>query len=61
MVNELNETVERRSKFSRRRQFYEDETVSYINERNRVFNKKVARFFDPYTQELKASLERGTG
>lgn len=34
---------ERREKFSRRRAFNEDEDISYINERNRVFNKKIAR------------------
>jgi pre-mRNA-splicing factor SYF2 len=45
---------------SRRRQFFEDEDVTYIHERNRSFNKKVARFYDKYSQETKANLERGT-
>ena len=28
-----------------------DEPVTYINERNKVFNKKVARYYDKYTTE----------
>eukprot|EP00669_Euglena_mutabilis_P011577 TRINITY_DN6200_c0_g1_i1.p2 TRINITY_DN6200_c0_g1~~TRINITY_DN6200_c0_g1_i1.p2 ORF type:complete len:277 (-),score=122.69 TRINITY_DN6200_c0_g1_i1:116-925(-) len=57
---ELAEQMERRSKWSRRRQFFETADVDYINERNRVFNKKLARAFDPYTKEIKQNLERGT-
>lgn len=53
-------SLERRGKFSRRRQFYEDETVTFINERNRVFNKKVSRYYDQYTQQIKANIEKGT-
>ncbi|KAL7420117.1 Pre-mRNA-splicing factor SYF2 [Cryptotrichosporon argae] len=37
-----------------------DEDVTYINDRNKVFNKKVARYFDKYTKDIKANLERGT-
>ena len=32
----------------------------YINERNKVFNQKVSRFYDKYTKEMKDSFERGT-
>lgn len=53
-------SLQRRGKFSRRRQFYEDETVTFINERNRVFNKKVSRYYDQYTQQIKANIEKGT-
>jgi len=60
MVAELKATKERRSKFSRRRPFHEDHDVDYINERNRVFNKKVKRAYDKYTAEIRANLERGT-
>lgn len=60
MVAELEERKELRSKFSRRRRFNEDEDVDSINERNRVFNKKVKRAYDKYTEEMKANLERGT-
>lgn len=30
--------------------------VTYINERNKVFNKKIARYFDKYTKEWVRSL-----
>eukprot|EP01083_Nonionella_stella_P240032 839472_1 len=60
MVAELAKTQERRAKFSRRRKFYDDKDISYINKRNRIFNEKVSRAFDKYTQEIRGNLERGT-
>jgi len=60
MVNELEQQAQKREKFSRRRAFNEDADVDHINERNAVFNKKVARFYDKYTGEIKANLERGS-
>ncbi|KAJ2796556.1 pre-mRNA-splicing factor SYF2, partial [Coemansia furcata] len=38
----------------------EGEDVSYINERNARFNRKMNRAYDKYTQEVKDNLERGT-
>lgn len=37
----------------RRKKESDDESgdVTYINKRNKVFNKKVARYFDKYTKE----------
>lgn len=46
--------------FSRRRDFCPEEDVTYINERNRHFNKKVQRSFGMYTEEVRQNLERGT-
>lgn len=60
MVAELAEGQKRKEKFSRRRPFNEDEDVNYINERNRVFTKKLQRAYEPYTLEIKQNLERGT-
>jgi hypothetical protein len=40
--------------------FLEEQDVDYINERNRVFNKKIQRSFGKYAAEIKANLERGT-
>ena len=34
--------------------------MDYINERNKVFNKKIKRSYDKYTIETKQNLERGT-
>ncbi|KDO33625.1 hypothetical protein SPRG_01603 [Saprolegnia parasitica CBS 223.65] len=60
MVAELADRAAARQKFSRRRQHREGEDVDFINERNRVFNKKISRAFDKYTVEIKQNLERGT-
>jgi len=60
LVKELKDQTDRRSKFSRRRTWYEDRDIDFINERNRKFNAKVARAFDPYTTEIRENLERGT-
>jgi hypothetical protein len=49
-----------RKKFSRRRQEFDSEDVTYINDRNKNFNKKIARSFDKYTVEIRQNLERGT-
>lgn len=50
----------RRQKFSRRRSTHTDADIDFINERNRVFNKKIKRAFDKYTVEIRNNLERGT-
>ncbi|KAI9003102.1 SYF2 splicing factor-domain-containing protein [Gaertneriomyces semiglobifer] len=63
-VNRVVENVkiqeEKRTKHSRRRAFNEDEDVTYINERNMKFNKKISRAYDKYTKEIKDNFERGT-
>ena len=46
MVGELDQLKERRKKFSRRRQHFEDADVTSINERNAKFNKKLKRAYD---------------
>lgn len=38
----------------------DDGDVTYINKSNKVFNAKVARYFDKYTSDIRANLERGT-
>eukprot|EP00033_Pygsuia_biforma_P000506 GCRY01000595.1.p1 GENE.GCRY01000595.1~~GCRY01000595.1.p1 ORF type:complete len:225 (+),score=60.66 GCRY01000595.1:326-1000(+) len=60
MIDELKEREEKRKTFSRRRVHYADADVSSINERNENFNKKIARYYNKFTQDIKASLERGT-
>ena len=52
--------AEKRAKFSRRRAEYHDADISYINERNRDFNKKLDRFYGKVTQGIRDNLERGT-
>ena len=52
--------IEKRNKYSRRRAHCEEADISYINERNMNFNKKLSRFYDQYTGEIRQNLERGT-
>eukprot|EP01069_Polyplicarium_translucidae_P000946 Polyplicarium_translucidae@DN1458_c0_g1_i1.p2 len=60
LVETLEKQNARRAKVRRKREYVEYEDVSYINERNRKFNKKLDRAFGEYTREIKANLERGT-
>jgi len=60
MVSELERTIDKRTKYSRRRGTNPDADITYINERNKIFNKKISRAFDPYTVEIRQNLERGT-
>ena len=78
-------SIDKKGKFSRKRLNEDEGDITYINERNRVFNKKVrfpvllfsrnrrfrtnadrssfvqiARYYDKYTSEIRASFERGT-
>ncbi|KAK4989795.1 Pre-mRNA-splicing factor SYF2 [Elasticomyces elasticus] len=38
----------------------EDGDVTYINEKNKQFNQKLARFYNKYTADIRESFERGT-
>ena len=38
----------------------ESEDVTFINKKNMKFNQKLARNYDKFTSEIKASLERGS-
>ncbi|KDQ56658.1 hypothetical protein JAAARDRAFT_131924 [Jaapia argillacea MUCL 33604] len=60
VVSKLNQDIDKKRKFSRKRANEDEGDITYINERNRVFNKKIARFYDKYTAEIRASFERGT-
>mmetsp|Transcript_37937 Transcript_37937/g.87614 ORF Transcript_37937/g.87614 Transcript_37937/m.87614 type:complete len:177 (-) Transcript_37937:153-683(-) len=60
LVDDLARQAAKRGSSSRRRQHYEEDEVTYINDRNKVFNEKIARVFNKYTSEIKNNLERGT-
>jgi len=60
VVSKINRDIDKKSKFSRKRNNDDEGDITYINERNRVFNKKIARYYDKYTAEIRASFERGT-
>jgi pre-mRNA-splicing factor SYF2 len=38
----------------------QDGDITFINEKNKQFNMKLARFYDKYTSEIRDSFERGT-
>jgi len=52
--------AKKRDNYHRRRMFDPDSPIDYINERNRKFNKKLDRFYNKYTEDIKGDLERGT-
>mmetsp|Transcript_4802 Transcript_4802/g.7170 ORF Transcript_4802/g.7170 Transcript_4802/m.7170 type:complete len:339 (-) Transcript_4802:126-1142(-) len=60
MANEVKALVDKRKNYSRRREFFDDADVTYINESNRKLNQKIAKFYDEYTVETRQNLERGT-
>ncbi|KAG6877485.1 hypothetical protein C0992_009853 [Termitomyces sp. T32_za158] len=60
MVSKINQDIDKKGKFSRKRLNEDEGDITYINEHNRVFNKKIARYYDKYTAEIRASFERGT-
>ena len=57
---DIQQQLDNRKKYSRRRAFNEDQDISYINDRNMNFNKKLQRYFSKEAAEIKANLERGT-
>lgn len=60
LVEDLADTVRRRSEGSRLRSRHEEDDIGHINDRNKSYNDKVARSYDKYTAEIKSNLERGT-
>eukprot|EP00927_Polykrikos_kofoidii_P042790 TRINITY_DN36842_c0_g1_i4.p1 TRINITY_DN36842_c0_g1~~TRINITY_DN36842_c0_g1_i4.p1 ORF type:complete len:446 (-),score=109.81 TRINITY_DN36842_c0_g1_i4:173-1510(-) len=60
LVAAMDRTAEKKKNFSRRRTFNPEEDCNFVNERNRVFNKKMERYFGDHTMETRQNLERGT-
>ena len=60
LVSELKEKKAANEKWSRRRQKYEGDDITSINQRNERFNKKLSRELGEYTAEIRQNLERGT-
>ncbi|CAE7385707.1 CYP63 [Symbiodinium natans] len=56
----MDKILEKKKEFSRRRAYNDEEDRTYVNDRNRFFNKKLDRFFGDYTEETRQNLERGT-
>jgi pre-mRNA-splicing factor SYF2 len=62
LVADLKRAEEARFKKRRERGRDADEggDVTYINDKNKQFNLKLARFYDRYTVDIRESFERGT-
>ncbi len=48
MADEVEEMIQKRGNFSRRRLFVDEKEIDYINERNRKFNEKLERNYKQY-------------
>ncbi|KAM0792496.1 hypothetical protein ACM66B_005168 [Microbotryomycetes sp. NB124-2] len=59
VISKINLDIDKRRKRSRARK-EDDGDITYINEKNKHFNKKLARYYDSVTQETRDSFERGT-
>jgi len=59
VVQHINLDIDKRNKRSRTRK-EDDGDITYINDKNKVFNKKLERYFHKYTQEIRENFERGT-
>jgi pre-mRNA-splicing factor SYF2 len=60
LVDTLHASAEKRAQFSRRRTEHEEADVDYINSKNKIFNKKIAKAYDAYSVEIRQNLERGS-
>ncbi|MCJ1423486.1 pre-mRNA-splicing factor syf2 [Sticta canariensis] len=61
LVTDLRKAEETRLRKRRDRGKGEEEgDVTYINEKNKEFNKRLARSYNKYTAEIRDSFERGT-
>lgn len=62
LVGDIKKAEEARMKKRRERGRADDDggDVTYINEKNKQFNMKLARFYNKYTADIRDSFERGT-
>lgn len=60
LAEEMRRRIEKKKETKRKAKDIIEGDVNYINERNKLFNKKIARNFDKYTAEIRHNLERGT-
>ncbi|KAK6501669.1 hypothetical protein TWF481_009498 [Arthrobotrys musiformis] len=57
LVTDLKKADEVRKK---RQKKGDDDDITYINDKNKQFNQKLARYYNKYTSEIRDSFERGT-
>ena len=59
VIGQINQDIDKRAKRSRVRD-EDDGDVTYINDRNKTFNKKLERYYNKFTEGTRNNLERGT-
>ncbi|KAJ5726688.1 Pre-mRNA-splicing factor syf2 [Penicillium malachiteum] len=60
LVGDLQKAEDERLRKRKARRGDEEADVTYINDKNKHFNQKLARFYNKYTTEIRDSFERGT-
>ncbi|GAA5878297.1 hypothetical protein JCM16303_002722 [Sporobolomyces ruberrimus] len=60
VIGKLNSDLDKRQKRSRKRENEDQGDITWINEKNRMFNKKLSRYYDDVTKETRDNFERGT-
>ena len=62
LVKDLQRAEEQRLKKRKERMAKngDDGDITFVNEKNKQFNLKLARFYDKYTADIRDSFERGT-
>ncbi|GAA5842392.1 hypothetical protein JCM5353_007098 [Sporobolomyces roseus] len=60
VIGKLNSDLDKRQKRSRKRGDEDQGDITWINEKNRMFNKKLSRYYDEVTKETRDNFERGT-
>ncbi|KAJ6032657.1 Pre-mRNA-splicing factor syf2 [Penicillium herquei] len=60
LVGDLQKAEDERLRKRKARRGDEEADVTYINDKNKHFNQKLARFYNKYTTEIRESFERGT-
>lgn len=52
-------SIDKRQKRSRQRDDEDQGDITWINEKNRQFNRKLSRYYDDVTRETRENFERG--
>ncbi|GAA6026944.1 hypothetical protein JCM8097_005984 [Rhodosporidiobolus ruineniae] len=60
VIGKLNADLDKRQKRSRKRENEDQGDITWINEKNRMFNRKLSRYYDDVTKETRDNFERGT-
>ncbi|GAA6057641.1 hypothetical protein JCM3770_000277 [Rhodotorula araucariae] len=60
VIGKLNSDLDKRQKRSRKRENEDQGDITWINDKNRQFNRKLQRYYDDVTRETRENFERGT-